>query len=263
MRILIHTLTASFLILLCSYSNQALAQTDDNNEVEVKTKGDANKVWTFDLHLMADFPKADMATRFGTNYRIGFGIKYKTDRNWMIGAKLDFLIGNKIKEDSLLINVKTYQGSIIDQNGDLLNVGIFERGYLAGIQVGKVFNVLALNNNSGLMWMSTIGFMQHKIKFFDKNNAFPQLNNEYKKGYDRLTNGAFLETFLGYNYMSKDRYLNFYTGLNLTWGFTQGRRTYLYDVARTDQSKRKDVLIGLKLGWMLPIYKKTEEELYY
>jgi len=51
--------------------------------------------------------------------------------------------------------------------------------------------------------------------------------------------------------------------LDIAWGFTQGRRDFLYDVARKDDSKRHDVLVGFKFGWIVPIYKKLSEETYY
>ena len=52
-----------------------------------------------------DLPAADMAKRFGVSYRIGPGIMYKTSSNWMFGAKCDFILGSKIKQDSLMINI--------------------------------------------------------------------------------------------------------------------------------------------------------------
>jgi len=57
--------------------------------------------------------------------------------------------------------------------------------------------------------------------------------------------------------------INIYAGLDIAWGFTQGRRDFLYDVARKDDSKRNDVLVGFKFGWIVPIYKKLSEETYY
>jgi hypothetical protein len=250
-----------FLALL-SCSKLILAQANssgqDSTSVEL-----ANKMWNLDVLFGGDLPMADMAKRFGANYRLGVGVKYKTQRNYIFGAKLEFLFGNKMHEDSLLQNVMTDQGGLIALNGDLLNIGKFERGYLLGLQFGKVLPWFQVNKNSGPLLLSSIGFMQHKIKFFDQEKSFPQLNGEYFKGYDRLTNGIFFEQFIGYAYFASNKLLNFNIGFNLTYGFTRGRRTYLFDVGRPDNAQRHDILTGLKLGWTLPIYKKKVEEIYY
>jgi hypothetical protein len=246
---------------LIIFSHSAFAQKD--TVVGLQKKIIADKIWNLDVLAGVDLPMADMAKRFGTSTRLGVAIKIKTKRNYVFGVKAEFLNGKKIREDSLLNNITTSQGSVIALTGDLMNVGKFERGYIIGFQVGKIFPLFQLNNNSGPMLLSSVGFIQHKIKLFDKDNAFPQLNGDYRKGYDRLTNGVCLEQFVGYAYYAKNKLVNFYAGINFTWGFTQGRRSYLYDVARTDNASRNDILTGLKLGWVLPIYKKNVEETYY
>ena len=101
------------------------------------------------------------------------------------------------------------------------------------------------------------------IKLFDRDNSFPQFRDSYYKGYDRLTNGGYIENFTGYTYHATNKLINFYAGIDAVWGFTQGRRDFLYDVARKDDQKRNDVLIGFKFGWVVPIYKKLTEETYY
>lgn len=249
-----------FLLSLCSF-HTLLAQ-DDNDEKK-KSKYTANKIWTLDASGNIDFPGGDMAKRFGTSYRIGPGIKFKTASNWIFGAKFDFITGNKMRDDSLLINVRTDQGAVIAQNGDLLNPGLFLRGYAAGIQVGKILNILQLNQNSGPTIIGSVGFMQYKINIFDRDNSFPQLRDDYKKGYDRLTNGGFVESFVGYTYFATNKLINFYAGFNLLYGFTQGRRDYLLDLARPDSGNRSDILMGFKAGWVLPIYRKNTEDTYY
>jgi hypothetical protein len=246
-----------FLVFLSHFAN---AQDEKDSQ---KSKPLANKIWTLDVSGNIDFPAADMAKRFGTSYRIGPGIKFKTASNWILGAKFDFITGNKMREDSLLINVKTNQGGVVSQNGDLLNPGLFLRGYAVGIQVGKIFPFLQLNPNSGPTMIGSAGFMQYKINIFDRDNSFPQLRDDYKKGYDRLTNGIFLENFLGYSYFATNKLINFYAGLNFLYGFTQGRRDYLLDVGRPDNGSRSDILMGFKAGWVLPIYKKNTEDTYY
>ncbi len=258
------------MILFFFYASLSVAQSvqkplvkndSSTNNKTVKELGSG--IFNVDLTAHMDFPLADMAKRFGTSYRLGLGIKYKTASNWIVGVKGELITGNKINEDSLMVNLKTSQGGVISQVGDVLNVGTFERGYLLGVQVGKIFPLLQMNANSGPTTTFSAGFIQHKIKLFDKDNSFPQLRDSYIKGYDRLTNGIYLENFTGYSYFSKSKLINFYAGFDFVWGFTQGRRDYLYDVARSDHAKRNDLLLGFKFGWVIPIYKKVTEDTYY
>ncbi|MCC7030108.1 MAG: hypothetical protein IT257_07375 [Chitinophagaceae bacterium] len=261
-----------FLIALCTaflllgqhaYSQPPAAEDpEDKEKSSESTTGPANAMWNLDVLAAMDFPMADMAKRYGTSYRIGLGIKYKTTTNWIFGVKFEFITGNKMQEDSLLWNMRNSLG-ITNINGEVLNVGMFERGYVVGVQAGRIFPFLQANPNSGPMMLASVGFMQHKINFFDRDNSFPQLRDDYKKGYDRLTNGLYIEDFVGYNFHSKNKLINVYAGFNFLWGFTKVRRDFTFDLERKEIEGRNDLLVGFKLGWVVPIYKKKSEDTYY
>lgn len=258
----------TLLVLFISFiSLLANAQTTppptEKKEHKKPEQPPARPIFNVDLSGNIDVPAADMAKRFGVNYRLGIAMKYKTAKNWIYGVKGELITGNKIREDSLMINLKTSQGGVVSQLGDVLNVGTFERGYMLGVEFGRIFPLLQMNKNSGVTSIFSAGFIQHKIKLFDKDNSFPQLRESYIKGYDRLSNGMYLENFTGYTYYSTNKLINFYAGLNVVWGYTKGRRDYLFDVARPDTQRRNDILLGFKLGWIVPIYKKVTEETYY
>ena len=226
-------------------------------------KSKARKGFIINANGGIDFPAADMAKRFGTNYRIGGALLYKTTSNWMFGVKMDFLLGNRITEDSLLINLTDDDGSILNQDGQRVGLSTFERGYLVGLQAGKIINLSKTNADNGLLLTTTAGFMQHKINLFDREKTVPQIRGDYRKGYDRLTNGLFIEQYVGYNYFAKDGLINFHIGLNVTAGFTQGRRDYLYDVMRADNASRLDLLFGIRGGWYIPIFRRKSEEIFF
>jgi len=120
-----------------------------------------------------------------------------------------------------------------------------------------------LHPDNGLMLLTTAGFVQHKLNIFDKDKAVPQIRGQYVKGYDRLTNGAFIEQYVGYTYFSKYQLVNFSIGFDALIGFTQGRRDYLYDVNRTDNAKRLDILYGVRASWFIPIFKRKSEDMLF
>lgn len=217
-----------------------------------------------------DIPAADMAKRFGVSYRAGAALLYKTESNWLFGAKFDFILGGDIKEDSFLINIKdkysTSGGKIyefINNNGERVGVPVYERGYAVGLHAGKLIPVNKFHPDNGIMLLTTAGFMQYKINIFDKNKQVRQLADDYKKGYDRLTNGLFAEQYAGYVYFAKNGLLNFTLGLDALFGFTQGRRDYLYDVMRPDDKQRLDILFGLRGGWFIPMFRRKSEEMLF
>jgi hypothetical protein len=188
---------------------------------------------------------------------------YKTSSNWMFGAKVDFIFGNKMREDSLLYGMRDADGYFLDLNGSHAKAALFERGYVIAGQVGKIFPLNDRNLNSGLMTLTSLGFIQHKINIFDRDQVIPQVKGEYKKGYDRLTNGVYAEQFIGYAFFSDSRLVNFYAGLQLSWGFTKGRRDYLFDVNRPDDKPRNDIMFGIRAGWMIPVFKSKVDEIYF
>ena len=220
-------------------------------------------------NVSLDFPAADMAKRFGTSYRLGPALLYKTKKNWLFGAKFDFILGNNTKEDSLMINIRDkYSGNhnlyeLINNDGERIGVPVYERGYAVGLSFGKIIRISKSHPDNGWMLLTTGGFMQHRINIYDKDKSVESLRGRYLKGYDRLTNGAFIEQYLGYAYFSSNRLLNFTLGVDFLAGFTKGRRDYLYDVMRPDNKSRVDILYGLRGGWFIPTFRKKSDELVF
>ena len=248
---------ASFLLLCCSFS--AFAQAD----LFGTTKEPERKGIVFGFNVNLDIPGADLAQRFGQSFRFGPSLFYKTKSNYMIGAKADFISGNKVHQDSLLYGVHDKNGYFINQDGQRIAIGIFERGYAIGLQAGKIFPLQKKNPNTGVLIMTGAGFIQHRIDILDKGKTIAQLRGDYEKGYDRLANGWYLEQYAGWNMFDKGGLLNFHIGLNILAGFTQGRRDFLYDVRRKDDANRLDLLIGLRGGIYIPVFKKKSEEYFF
>lgn len=247
------------LFLMISAGTLAHAQAD----LFGVTKAPARKGFVFGANGTFDIPGADMAKRFGLSYRLGPSLLYKTEKNWMFGVKCDWIFGNKIKEPGLMSNIVDSEGYFISNQGSRQSVEVLERGWAIGLMAGKIFPISKANTNSGLLVLTGVGFLQHKINIYDADKIVTQLGGDYRKGYDRLTNGIYLEQFAGYNHFDQRGYFNFHIGLNLMAGFTQGRRDYLYDVRRPDNESRLDLLFGVRGGWYVPLFRKKSEEVYF
>ncbi len=208
-------------------------------------------------------PKNDMATRFGNSSIIGFNFTRKTKQNWIWGYDINYHFGNKLNESNILDSLRNERGRIISSSGNYADVRLFQRGISTYLKIGKLFPVIGPNKNSGILVTAGAGFLQHKIRIEVIDNNVPELNDDYKKGYDRLTNGVAFNEFIGYWHMSNNRLINFYVGADLTQSFTQSRRDFDFFSQTKDVQKRKDYLMGLKFGLILPLYKRMPKEFYF
>lgn len=208
-------------------------------------------------------PGGDLAKRFGDNSNLGVDILFKTKKNWIYGIQYSHLFGEKIYESNILDNLRNNDGWIINRNGQEAIIRMFERGHSYMGKFGRLFNVLAPNPNSGFFVTLGAGYLHHKIRIDNVGNDVPQLNKEFKKGYDRLTGGFAVQGFAGYLFLSNSRLTNFYVGVELTQAWTQSLRSFNYDTMQADTQKRLDQLTGFRFGWIIPIYKKSPREFYY
>jgi len=214
-------------------------------------------------NISYEFPGGDLAQRFGSNANVGGGLFYKSKRNFIFLLEGNYFFGEHIKEDSLFHLIKNPNGYIIDGDGMYADVRTYERGYTLMGKAGKIFNIFDDNPNSGVILMMGAGFMQHKIRIENPGQTVAQLKDDYKKGYDKLSNGPALSQFIGYVHYSENRVTNYRIGFEFTQAFTKARRNYDFDLMKKDDRARIDLMYGLKISWMLPFRKRTPREFYY
>jgi len=207
------------------------------------------------------FPAGDLKNRFGNSSSMQMSVDFKTKKYWTFGVNASYIFGKDIKE-SIFDSIASPDGYIINEKGEFADIRIYERGFTVSAQAGRLFHLKKPNPNSGVLFSVGLGFIQHKIRIETIGNNVPQLSTEYKKGYDRLTNGFLLSQNLGYLYLSNNRLVNFYVGIECMQGFTQSRRSYDFDKMKHDDTKRLDMLWGAKVAWILPLYKKPPQEYY-
>jgi hypothetical protein len=208
-------------------------------------------------------PGGNLASRFGFNSNVGFGALYKTKTNLLWGLEWNYLFGTNVIEDTILNSISTSDGFVIDQEGTLAEIRIGERGFSLMGHLGKIFPLgFSSNKNTGLMLVGGLGYLQTKIRIDDVGNRAPQLRGDYKKGYDRLTGGPSFSEFIGYWHMGNSRLVNFYGGFEFTEAATVSLRSWDYSSMSRDTARRTDILYGVRVGWMLPLYKRTPKEYY-
>lgn len=208
-------------------------------------------------------PGGDLSERFGANSNIGLSALRKNKRNYLLGAEGGFLFGDKVREPGLLTNMITVQGQIVDQEGVMADVLLYQRGYTVMAVVGKIIPVAGPNPNSGMLLKLGGGYMRHKIRIQTQKNDVPQLEGEYLEGYDRLAAGPMMMLFVGYQNLSNNRRVNFQVGFEMNLAVTEPLRAINFDTQRADTGSRFDGLIGIRAGWCLPIYKRIDDRFHY
>ncbi|MFZ5553074.1 MAG: hypothetical protein ACOZCO_08160 [Bacteroidota bacterium] len=214
------------------------------------------------MSYTAQLPGGSLSDRFGYNSAIGLAADFKLKNYFSFGLSGTFMFGTDVKEDPLA-SIRNSYGDIIDINGDVADVLMFERGFTVTATAGWLLPKLGPNPNSGILFKAGTGYLQHKIRIEANRNNVPQIQGEYVKGYDRLTSGISFTEFIGYQYLSNRRLINFFAGIELVQGFTKSRRDYQFDLMSGDKSQRIDVWYGIRAGWVIPIYQRPPKQYYF
>ena len=220
----------------------------------------SNKIFNLQFLYNYHIPKGDFAKTYGNYSTIGFGGLLKTKDNWMISGEASYLFGSDIKELDILNNLISSGGYISSTGGSPGNYSVNMRGFTSYVGVGRLFAINKRNMNTGFMVKGSLGFIQHKINFVSQERNIPQLDENYAKGYDRLSSGLSINEFVGYFHQSQNRLINFYIGVEFMQAQTYNRRGYNYDQMSYDSNKKSDFSTSFRFGWMIPIYLNTKEE---
>ncbi len=253
-----------FLFLFCGifFSLQAQYRADvelRNNAVDTATK----MVWV-DANYAYQFPFGSLAKTFKNNSNIGIGVTYKTAGNWTYGVCFNYLFGSKVKNQAAVLgeNMLTSNGDLIDGNGQKATIYFEGRYWNLSASLGKIVP-LDKWKNSGLWFRADFGFFEHKIRINDPDSQIPQLLGDYKKGYDQRAGGFCMTQFIGYVFMRKVRVTSFYAGVEVSEIWTKSNRNFQFLLHGKDESKKFSVLLGIKVGWIIPIYEKRKIETLY
>jgi hypothetical protein len=249
------------LLLSLTTCTQTVAQIESLNPVR---KDSAIALPILQISYAVQVPIGDLANRFGIAHNIGGNIAYKTRNNWIVSLGGHYIFGDIVQnKEKLLDEMLTPNNIIIGSDGAPAIVNIGQSGYMLDFRVGKILPILRPNKNSGPIISIGGAFMEHWISYSVQNNAIPQLQGDYLKGYDRLTNGFMLNQFIGYHFQGNSRLLNFYGGFEFSQGFMGNRRSYDIPEQRKIDPNLTYFQFGFRIGWMLPFYKRNQNEFYY
>ncbi len=235
-----------------------------NLNAQVNVRDSVLSFTMFQVNVGFNSPQNDLKTRFGNFATVGGQVSRKTKKGWMFGGSGNFVFGDNVKEISMIDAITVGDAFIISSDGTLSDIRYSMRGFTGQLHFGKLFPVWGPNKNCGIFTLISGGIIQHKIRFdLDRNANVPSLDKEYKKGYDRLSNGILISPSVGYQYLGNNRTVNFFFQIEYSYASTQNRRSYNFDTGMPDNRVRNDSFFTLKAGWTLPIYRKAPSDFYY
>lgn len=194
----------------------------------------------------------------------GLDVALKSRSNWSLEGGFNYCFSGKVKgTDSLFKHITNSIGSIMDGDGQPADIDVDQRMWNMRIVAGKTFPVSPNYRNAGIQLKLGAGYMQRYVFIKNPDNRVAALTGDYKKGYDRLTGGFTLYQFLGYLHLSKNSHIHFYIGMEATEAFTHRLREWDFSMMCKDERSFTDVWIGIRGGWIIPLYKKEYQDTYY
>ena len=93
----------------------------------------------FSVDYAYQFPEFDLKDRFGNNSSIGASLIQKNKNDILISLSGKWIFGNDIREDNIFELIDGNNGDIININGQIPIIRLFERGGQFHINFGKKF----------------------------------------------------------------------------------------------------------------------------
>jgi hypothetical protein len=232
-------------------------------ELDISRK--ITKAWLISPIYSIQMPLGTLADRYGINHNVGISIWQKSETNWIYGVEANWIFGTDVKTPNLIGYAASSTGQPIGYNGQYVEYIANERGMMLKAQVGKIIKTwIKPNPNSGILWMGSIGYIDHRTYIDIDALQAPQFTDSYLTGYDRKCSGVMFSHFIGYIYISNNRLFNFQIGLETNIGLTKNVRNWDFVEQKKLVEKRTDVLNSIKVGFIIPLFKKgTQEEFFY
>ena len=201
---------------------------------------------------------ADLANGFPQFASLPTGLYYKSAKNLTLGVNHTPFWGNKVSYTNLFGDMLGPSGEILDQNGFPTIIRYYMRGNSTTLTAGKLFG--GKPGKPGQFEIALgAGFMQHYVKMQFDVGRTPQLEGEYAKGYDRLTNGLQLVQHFRWHYLNPET-MSLFAGLDISQGLTRNRRSWNFGEYGPDNSLHFDFYAGLSAGIIIPLSLKSQAQ---
>jgi hypothetical protein len=239
-----------YIILCLVFSLNVQAQSEMRTE----------QAFLFSPNYSISIPGGDMADRFTRFSSLGMGIDFKFENNLVVGVDYDGFFGDGVIDNGIFSNISGPSGFILDKDGQFTTIDLNVRGFNSSLNMGYLWAPNKKESFTGVLMMVGAGFLSHRIEFIAENDAIPQINEEYEKGYDQLTSGLVTKQYIGYQYSTNRNRYRFRLGVEFNQGQTEGRRTWDFNQNSRNDTERLDLITAIKLAIIVPVYTKQAQD---
>ncbi len=211
----------------------------------------------------AQTPVLDMKNRFGTSLRTTVVLAYQPSKKRSVWSAAGFFQFGALVKEHVFSNLLTPEGYLIGNDKNPAVIQLRQRAWFLGLGRGWRFN-----NKSVFLQRLNVdmygGFFQHKIRIQDDpSRVVPQISGEYRKGYDRLSNGPGALLNFSYNPTAKPLLTRFVVGIDLFASPTWNRRPVNFNTGVKDEAIFWVFQPGIHLGYHFPRVFKNPASLKY
>jgi len=214
----------------------------------------------FEAFTAVQVPIGELSNRFGTGFSSGLGFQGLLRDGFFGHLDAGILYGGSIKED-VLSELRTSSGDIVGIDKELALVTAAQRGWHSSFSIGKLIHLKKESTRHvGIRLSAGVGYLSHRIRIKDHFDTVPQLQGDYKKGYDRLSSGLMLKQFIGYQWTDQRGLMNLFGGFQIIEGFTKNQRDWDFPSGTKLPGNKMDVLVGLQVGFFISFDLKDSNE---
>lgn len=201
---------------------------------------------------------------YGNNHSVGADLNFKLRNNLTLGLNFAYMFSEQIKNSSsYFTDIITDKGYVIEGSGLYAENYLYQRGYNIQLTAGYQFSFWSPNPNSGFFVQGGVGFMEYKTRIENTGNTANAVIDDYAEMYDRLRNGLMTSQTIGYRLMTKKNLTNVYGAIEFSQAWTENRRNYNADITPSPVGENMDLLISVKVGWVIPFYGRAPKDYYY
>gem|GEM_PF-6571809 len=219
------------------------------------------------VELGTGLPGGELRNRFGPHGQVSAGYTHLFPSHFLLGLEAGFGYGRRVLGDPLS-SLRDATGDIIAKDGSQAVDAVTERLWmLPTLKVGKMFvlrkRARARDWEHAVLLHVGGTYFSYKYGINSVSNDISQLDGDRKKGYDRLASGPaatlegtyFLQAPRGsYGLFLKVQYLQ---------GFTQSRRAYDFNLAKTTTGTMVASILSFQLGLAITLFSLDEQEYFY
>lgn len=241
---------ATYVLILSCFAPRLHAQRT--------TRDSTRSVQLWGLSTGGNVPMFDLAGRYNPFASVTLEYSRKNREGWFIGASFDAMYGNSVRNSNEIFGgLMDSEGNLIGVNGEFAYLQPGLSGGQLGLNLGKLISP-RYNPNSGWVLSQGLGLVQNKIGLRDQRGNFPQLQNPFLEGYDRLHRGMYTATALRYLHLDNRERINYSLNIHLNLAVSKSVRGFNIDTGAIDNALKFDPFIGAGFTWFLPVYAKQE-----